>query len=71
MGSGLQPLAAKDRLARVCAAGDHVGPANRSLERVDCLGTRVARRQRFGLSQVARGDADLFEIANAGKRLEV
>src|SRR2546421_810259 len=64
-----QPFTPNDRLTRVRAACDDIGSAYRVLERLHRPCVRAVAGQIFGAVGVARGDADLLEVADAWKRL--
>ena len=71
MRSPLQPFAPKDGLTRVRAARDDISAAHRVFERLDRSCVQTAFGQIFGAVGVARSDADLLEVADEWKGLQV
>src|SRR2546428_213580 len=69
--AGLQPFATEDGLARVRAACDYVGAPHGILERCDGMRAGIASGQVSRTVSIPRGDPDLFEIADARKRLDM
>src|SRR3979411_227243 len=67
----LEPLAPEDRLACVRAASDHVRAPHRLLEALDGTGVGMTCRERAGTVRITRRQADLLEIADPRKGLEM